>query len=58
MSDTVEMTTSQFQKNISFKLADDFLNPLLTENVMDFLVDLTTIFNSETATVVNILDIV
>ena len=47
MNDAVEMTTNQFQQNISIKLADDYLSTLLTGNVMKFPVDLTKIFNSE-----------
>ena len=46
MNDAVEMTANQFQQNISIKLADDYLNTLLTGNVMEFPVDLTIIFNS------------
>ena len=46
MNDAVEMTTNQFQQNISIKLADDYLNTIVTENVMTFPVDLTKIFNS------------
>ena len=41
------MTTNQFQQNSSIKLADDFLNTLLTENFMKFSFDLTKFFNSE-----------
>ena len=46
MNDAVEMTTDQFQQNISFKLADDYLSTLLTGNVMKFSVDFAQIFNS------------
>ena len=46
MNDAVEMTTNQFQQNISIKLADDYLSTLLTGNVMEFPVDLTKNFNS------------
>ena len=46
MNDAVEMTTNQFQQNISIKLADDYLSTLLTGNVTKFPVDLTKIFNS------------
>ena len=46
MNDAVEMTTNQFQQNISIKLAADFLITLLTGNVVKFSVDLTNIFNS------------
>ena len=42
----VEMTTNQFQQNISVKLADDYISTLLTGNFMKFAVDLTKIFNS------------
>ena len=48
MNDAVEMTTNQFQQNISIKLADDYLSTLLTENIMKFPVDLPKIFNSVT----------
>ena len=47
MNDAVEITTNQFQQNISIKLADDYLSTLLTGNVMKFSVGLTKIFNSE-----------
>ena len=40
MNDAVEMTASQFQQNISIKLADDYLITLLAENVMKFPADL------------------
>ena len=46
MNDAVEMTTNQFQQNISIKLADDYLSTLLTGNVTKFPVDITKIFNS------------
>ena len=46
MHDAVEMTTNQFQQNISIKLTDDYLSTLLAENFMKFPVDLTKIFNS------------
>ena len=46
MNDTVEMTTNHFQHNNSIKLADDYLNTLLTGNVRKFSVDLTKFFNS------------
>ena len=46
MNDAVEMTTNQFQQNISIKLADDYLSTLLTRNIMKFPVGLTKIFNS------------
>ena len=45
LNDPVEMTTNQFQQNISIKL-DDYLSTLLTGNVIKFSVDLTKIFNS------------
>ena len=48
MNDAVEMTTNQFQQNISIKLADDYLSTLLTGNVMKFSVDMTKFFNSVT----------
>ena len=46
MNDAVEMTTNQFQQNISIKIADDYLSTLLTGNIMKFPVDLTKNFNS------------
>ena len=46
MNDAVEMTTNQFQQNISIKLAGDYLSTLLTENVMKFPFDFTKFFNS------------
>ena len=46
MNDAIEMTTNQFQQNIFAKLADNILNTLSTGNVMEFPVNLTTIFNS------------
>ena len=46
MNDAVEMTTNQFQQNISIKLADEYLSTLLARNFMKFPVDLTKIFNS------------
>ena len=46
MNDAVEITTNQFQQNISIKLADDYLNTFLTGNIMKFPVDLTKNFNS------------
>ena len=44
MTDAVEMTATQFQQNISIKLADNYLSTLLTGNVMKLPVDLTKIF--------------
>ena len=46
MNDAVEMTTNQFQQNISIILANNYLSTLLTGNVMKFPVDLTKIVNS------------
>ena len=46
MNYAVEITTNQFQQNVSIKLAHDYLSILLTGNVMKFSVDLTNIFNS------------
>ena len=46
MNDAVEMTTNQYQQNISINLADDYLSTFLTGNVMKFPVDLTNVFNS------------
>ena len=43
MNNAVEMKTNQFQQNISIKLADDYLSPVLTVNIMKFNVDLTKI---------------
>ena len=40
------MATSQFQQNISIKLAEDYISALLTGNFMIFPVDLIKIFNS------------
>ena len=48
MNVAVEITTNQFQQNISIKLADDYFSTLLTGNVMKFSVDLKKI-NSEKA---------
>ena len=46
MNNVVEITTNQFQQNISIKLPDDYLSTLLTGNVRKFPVDLTKKFNS------------
>ena len=54
LNDAVEMTTNQFQQNISIKLADDYLSTLLTINDIKFPVDLTKIFNSVRSNIRNL----
>ena len=44
MNDALKMTTNPFQQNIYVKFADELLRTLLTENIVNFPVDLTTIF--------------
>ena len=51
MNDAVEMTTNQFQQNISIQLADNYLSTLLTGNIRKFSVDVTKIFNTERPTI-------
>ena len=46
MNNVVEITSNQFQQNISIKLLGDYSSTFLTGNIMKFPVDLTKIFNS------------